>query len=99
MGMSPRGGIATPVPRIKRSKRLLSIHLQTINTAPERNSSVRTIFLNVASLIFPKSLRPSHVPATTHGSPITNNLIVTGVTVPLAPSQRALIRKIATAAG
>ena len=97
--MSPRGGIATPVLGIKPLKGSMSICALSNNAAPERKRSARTIFRNVASSIFPKNLRPSQVPAITHGSPITNNLIVTSVMVPLAPSQSALIRKIATAAG
>jgi len=87
------------MPRIKRQRLTLSMRSQMISTAPEMNSRARTIFRNMASSIRPKSRRPSHVPARRNGRPITNSLIVSGVTVPLAPSQSALIRKMQTATG
>src|ERR1700704_968575 len=84
------------MPRIKRRWLTLASRSQMISTAPEMNSRARTIFRNMASSIRPKSRRPSHVPARRNGRPITNSLIVSGVTVPLAPSQRTLIRKMQT---
>ena len=47
----------------------------------------------------PNNFSPSQVPANRHGKPTRKSLIVSGVSVPLTPSQSALISKIETATG
>src|SRR6478752_9339386 len=73
---------AAPPGKTNTSARKANASDGTINESPDSSKSTSTAFRNISSLIFPKSRKPSHGPATMNGTPNPYSVSVSAVMLP-----------------